>query len=157
MKKVLFVCLGNICRSPAAEGIFIEMLKKEGLVNKVQVDSAGTSAYHAGEPADHRMQEHAQRRGYPLPSKSRQIRFPEDFLRFDFILAMDKSNLSNLKALDASADYHDKIKLITDYRKDMDWDHVPDPYFGGDSGFELVLDILEESCREFLHKEFLTK
>ena len=99
MRSVLFVCLGNICRSPAAEGIFSTMAEQRNLRKRLTIDSAGTSGYHRGEPADERMRKHAQKRGYRLLSRSRPFLHPEDFERFDYILAMDDSNYENLRAL----------------------------------------------------------
>lgn len=152
MKKILFVCLGNICRSPAAEGIFEEMINSQGREHEFEVDSAATSAHHIGELADPRMREHAANRGLQLKSRARQIRFPTDFERFDHILVMDDSNLRDVLKLDRDHHFQNKIQKITDYCSRHKVSKVPDPYFGGEEGFELVLDILEDACRGFLKK-----
>lgn len=149
-KKVLFVCLGNICRSPAAEGVFLHLVNQRSLAAQFLIDSAGTSGYHQGEPADKRMREHALKRGYDLTSKSRQIQ-KEDIVVFDHIIVMDDKNLKNVQAM-ADAEYQHKIEKLTDYSKKFDIDHVPDPYFGGPKGFEHVLDIVEDACANLLDK-----
>ena len=153
MKKisVLFVCLGNICRSPAAEAIFINLIEKKGLNDRFIVDSAGTGSWHIGKKADSRMRFSAERRGLNILSIARQIN-TKDFENFNYILAMDNSNLKNindLKNRNYSSDFA-SIKKIQDFRsvfKDLE---VPDPYFGGDEGFDHVLDILEDSGSCFL-------
>lgn len=151
MYKILFVCLGNICRSPSAEGVFKHLVEKNNIANKFFVDSAGTAAYHTGENADHRMRKHALNRGIDLTSRARQIQ-KADLEEFDFILCMDRSNLNNVKALDLSNQYSKKIKLMTDYAKELSYNEVPDPYYGGSQGFELVLDILEDACNGLLEE-----
>lgn len=147
--KILFVCLGNICRSPAGEGIMKKMVKKEALSDKVEIDSAGTSGYHAGTPADSRMKKHALARGYTLDSLSRRFKY-EDFERFDIILAMDDNNYRDLTEIARTLEDKNKIKRITDYSSKMHYDHVPDPYYEGSDGFELVMDILEDACSGLL-------
>ncbi|MCO4755690.1 MAG: low molecular weight phosphotyrosine protein phosphatase [Bacteriovoracaceae bacterium] len=150
MTKILFVCLGNICRSPAAEGVFLALLERENIKYKFEIDSAGTSGYHAGEAADERMIESAKRRGIHLPSRSRQL-IKEDFDHFDYVVVMDDSNLKNSEKL-APQEHHHKIIKITDYSSDkFGPDHVPDPYYGGTQGFELVLDLLEDCCHNLLN------
>lgn len=149
MKKILFVCLGNICRSPAAEGVFLTILKKRGLSHAFIVDSAGTSGYHDGEWPDERMIKQALKRSVVLPTQSRKI-LKEDLLNFDFILCMDQSNVNNVLKLDPENLYSSKIKLFTDYRKDMNYHFVPDPYFGTLSDFDLVLDIVTDASIGFL-------
>lgn len=152
MKKILFVCLGNICRSPAAEGIFKKMIQTHQLTDQVMCDSAGLIDTHEGERADERMRHHAHKRGYDLTSLSRPIRYPEDFNEFDHILCMDDSNMRGLRQKDHLQKYHLKIQKITDFCQIHNTHHVPDPYYGGDEGFELVLDILEDACSEIIKK-----
>ena len=146
MKKLLFVCLGNICRSPAAEGVMKTLLKNQKMDDKVLVDSCGTSAYHEGERADHRMRTHATQRGYELDSLARGFRDEQDFEVFDYILTMDDSNYQKIVALDKAGKYKNKIIKVTDFCKKVDAVDVPDPYYGGPEGFENVLDILEDAC-----------
>ncbi|NQZ01586.1 MAG: low molecular weight phosphotyrosine protein phosphatase [Bdellovibrionales bacterium] len=149
--KVLFVCLGNICRSPAAEGIFINMVQSEGLQDSFQIDSAGTGAWHEGEPADGRMREHAKQRGYELPSIARQFK-TSDFKEFDYILTMDNMNFEDVIALADNQQEKDKVRKMVSFCKVHDVPGVPDPYHGGDDGFRLVMDILEDGCSELLKK-----
>ncbi len=153
MKKisVLFVCLGNICRSPAAEAIFINLLEKKGLTDSFCVDSAGTGHWHIGKKADSRMRIAAERRDINILSRARQIT-TQDFQQFNYILAMDDSNfrnIQNLKNRSSSTDYA-SIKKIQNFRSFFNEEEVPDPYFGGDEGFDHVLDILEDSVSGFL-------
>jgi len=145
-KKILFVCLGNICRSPAADGVMRKMC--EGL--PVEIDSAGTAGYHIGELADSRMRSHAAKRGYPLTHRARQFDPAKDFERFDLILAMDKNNMRDLQSMDGKNQYGHKLKMMTDYSQTMKVTEVPDPYYGGPEGFEHVLDILEDACKGLL-------
>ena len=150
-KKILFVCLGNICRSPAAEGIFIQKIKDRDLENLFFVDSAGTGGWHVGNLADPRMREAALSRGIELKSRSRKID-TKDLYEFDHILVMDKDNLTAVKSL-INDDVHlvnSKIKLILSYSKKSQLDEVPDPYFGGQNGFEEVLDLLDEAINELI-------
>ena len=150
MKKVVFVCLGNICRSPSAEAVFNGIIKKHGLENNIACDSAGTISYHVGESADARMQRHARRRGYTLTSISRQINPAVDFETFDFVIGMDESNIRDLQRLDSDGAYQHKIKKMTEFCQTCDEENVPDPYYGGEAGFERVLDILEDACEGLL-------
>ena len=149
MTKVLFVCLGNICRSPAAEAVFLKLLESRGLEKDYEVDSAGTSAYHAGEKADSRMISEAQKRSISVPSISRKF-IEEDFELFDRIIVMDDSNLKNVAKLDPEKQFMHKVSKLTHYSSNPDLDLVPDPYFGGQDGFALVLDILEDCCSNLL-------
>ena len=149
MKKLLFVCLGNICRSPSAEGIMKKLVKDAGLENEIYVDSAGTSGWHEGELPDARMRIFAKQRGYTLDSRSRLVR-STDFDNFDLILAMDDTNFHTLKKSARTASADRKVHRITDFRKHLNHDRVPDPYYGGDEGFNLVIDILEDACEGLL-------
>lgn len=149
--KILFVCLGNICRSPLAEGVMIQYLYKEGLDKSVKVDSAGISGYHQGELPDARMRAHATRRGYNLTSLSRQVK-SEDFDMFDYIIGMDDCNIDALNELAPSPEAQKKIHRITDFCQNILADHVPDPYYGGASGFENVIDIVEDACLGLLSR-----
>lgn len=142
--KLLFVCLGNICRSPTAEGVMKSLCHKSSL--KWEIDSAGTSGHHVGEPADERMRSHALERGYNLESRSRKFDPHRDFEYFDRIIVMDELNLRDIKNLDSEGKYTDKIKLMTEYCSKFEASKVPDPYYGGSEGFELVLDIVEDAC-----------
>jgi protein-tyrosine phosphatase len=149
MINILFVCLGNICRSPSGEGVFKALVKSEGLEKHFFVDSAGISAYHVGEPADNRMRKHAALRSIKLTSQSRKFNH-KDFDKFDYILAMDRNNYHDILSIDKAGVSGDKVCMMTDFSdlyKNMD---VPDPYYGGDEGFENVLDLLDESCRGLL-------
>lgn len=143
--KVLFVCLGNICRSPAAEGILKQMVEDKGLQDKIEVDSAGTSGYHNGELPDQRMRQHAKRRGYNLNSLSRKFT-SNDFDSFDLILTMDDSNYDNLMRLSPDLESQDKVHRMVEFSEKYQHDHIPDPYYSGFEGFELVLDLLEDAC-----------
>ena len=149
MKKILFVCLGNICRSCTAEEIMRTILHREGLDKSTIVDSAGLISYHQGEQADPRMRAHASRRGYHITHLSRPVRM-SDFEEFDLILGMDDSNISRLHELAPSIEVEEKIHRITEYCNRTMTGHVPDPYYGGAQGFENVIDILEDACEGLL-------
>lgn len=155
--NILFVCLGNICRSPSAEAVMNAIIKREGLEDEIKVDSAGILAWHAGEPSDSRMKAHAADRGYELTSISRQINPKKDFEKFDAIIAMDYENMRDLRSLDPENKYNDKLYMMTGFCKSIPADSVPDPYYGGDSGFENVLDILEDACEGLLERIKTTK
>lgn len=150
MVNILFVCLGNICRSPMAEGLFLHHLGKEGLKDQVGVDSAGTGGWHVGAPADRRMREVAAAHHVTLPSLARKVRL-SDFEEFDYILAMDRSNLTDLEELAASAP-QSKAELILMRHFDAEAPdaEVPDPYYGGAEGFEAVFQMLDRSTRTLL-------
>ena len=142
--SILFVCMGNICRSPTAEGIFRHMLAKKNISDNFELDSAGTHAYHIGAAPDSRAQATAVARGIDLSDlKGRKVEF-SDFEQFDFVLAMDKDNYSILKEM-CPPDKYQKLNLFLDFAKDLDIEEVPDPYYGGTGGFEKVFDMLEQA------------
>ena len=140
--RVLFVCMGNICRSPTAEGMLRNVLAVHGERIAIEVDSAGTHDYHSGEPPDRRAIAAARRRGIDLSGLRARTVADDDFARFDLILAMDRDNLDQLQRR-APAEYRQRIKLVMDYAPDAYTREVPDPYYGGSKGFEEVLDLLE--------------
>jgi protein-tyrosine phosphatase len=155
--KVLFVCMGNICRSPTAEGVFAQLLAQQGLTDYIQADSAGTHAYHIGNPPDPRSQQTALQRGIDI-SKLRARRFTgDDFQEFDYVLAMDSENYENLsEACPPEARY--KLKMFLEFAPHMNELDVPDPYYGGALGFERVLDLVEaasEGLVEHIRKSHL--
>lgn len=143
VKNILFVCLGNICRSPSAEAVMRKLAKDREIALKI--DSAGIIGYHAGEPADARMKTHAVKRGYILTSTSRQV-VPGDFDSFDMIIGMDDQNIQDLIKIAPTNEAISKISKMTDYCANSDYSTIPDPYYGGADGFELVLDLLEDAC-----------
>lgn len=148
--KILFVCLGNICRSPAAEGIMQSLVDDAGLSDRFVIDSAGTGHYHVGDLPDSRMRAHARRRGYELTHICCQIRV-SDFDDFDLIVGMDADNIRNLKHLAPTVEAESKIVPMAEYLpRTMHYDHIPDPYYEGAEGFELVLDLLENACAHLL-------
>lgn len=149
--NILFVCMGNICRSPTAEGVFRAMAQRLGLGERVTADSAGTHAYHAGEPPDQRAQMAASKRGYDL-SDIRARRVDEnDFFQFDLIIAMDQDNLQQLEGA-RPRDAATPVELFLDYAAEAKLTDVPDPYYGGLRGFERVLDLVEDASQGLLHK-----
>ncbi len=148
--KVLFVCLGNICRSPAAQGVMQRLIDERGLTERFFLDSAGTYGGHAGELPDRRMRVHAQRRGYNLTHRSRRVTC-SDFEDFDLIVSMDASNRYNLENMAATVEESQKIVMMADYIRHYEhYDHIPDPYYEGAEGFELVLNLLEDACEVLL-------
>ena len=149
--SVLFVCMGNICRSPTAHGVFRKLVRDEGLEQQIAIDSAGTHAYHVGQPPDSRAQATASRRNIDLSDlRGRQVEV-EDFHRFDYILAMDRENLEILSRL-CPAGNEDKLRLFMDFATDYGIDEVPDPYYGGEQGFERVFDMVEAASRGLLEE-----
>ncbi len=147
--KVLFVCMGNICRSPTAEGVFTQLINDQQLEDYFRIDSAGTHAYHIGDAPDLRSQKAARERGVDLSHlKARKVTYG-DFEDFDYILAMDEDNYSILMAA-CPEPYQDKIRYFLDYAKHLGVREVPDPYYGGHNGFERVLDLIEEAATGFL-------
>ncbi len=151
--KILFVCLGNICRSPAAEGVFLHLLNQRNLNDQFVVDSAGTGNWHVGHPADRRMSDAARRRGIHLPSRARQIEL-NDLEEFDLVLTMDDDNLQAVTGLarEAGSRATARIKPMLSYGKQQSESEVPDPYYGGDAGFDHVLDLLEDACEALLNE-----
>jgi len=147
--QVLFVCMGNICRSPMAEGVFRRRVKERAGHLSIQIDSAGTHGYHVGGPPDERAQSAAARRGVNIGRLSARRVDTADFDRFDYILAMDTDNLEFLLDL-ADPEYHSKIRLFLDYSAERQGGEVPDPYYGGPTGFERVLDLIEEASAGLL-------
>jgi protein-tyrosine phosphatase len=146
MTRILFVCMGNICRSPTAEGVTSKILINNRLESIIKVDSAGTHGYHIGEPPDPRTRKAAMKRGIDLSGLRARKVVPEDFERFDLLLAMDHDNLALLKR-GARPEHHAKLGLFMSYASRFDTDEVPDPYYGGEQGFELVLDMAEDAAR----------
>jgi protein-tyrosine phosphatase len=147
--RVLFVCMGNICRSPTAQGIFRKLLERQGLQVLVETDSAGTHAYHVGEPPDHRAQETAMRRGIDLGDlRARRVE-KGDFERFDYVLAMDRDNYDILRSI-CPPDHAEKLILFMDFAPHLETREVPDPYYGGARGFEQVFDMAEAAAEGLL-------
>jgi protein-tyrosine phosphatase len=148
--KLLFVCLGNICRSPSAENIMNHLVEQAGISDSILCDSAGTSSYHIGSPPDRRMNAAAvSKLGIELCGHARQFQ-KSDFQEFDLILAMDKSNYENILHLDPSGEYHHKVRLMCDFCTRHTLTEVPDPYYGGIEGFNQVIDLLVDACEGLL-------
>lgn len=147
--KICFVCLGNICRSPTAEGVFQHIVNERGLESYFYVDSAGTSAYHIGEPANSKSQWVANQQGIQLRSNARRFE-RTDIEEFDLILAMDHENLRNIKQLNGNSEYSEKIKLLREFDPEPDDKAVPDPYYGGMDGFQNVFDVIKRSSESLL-------
>lgn len=147
--RLLFVCLGNICRSPAADGVMRDVVEKAGLSARIEIDSAGTEGWHSGKLPDQRMRQAASTRGITLDHRARQFK-AVDLERFDLILAMDRDNERNIRALDRESRHAAKIRLFCDFCTDHSEREVPDPYYGGPEGFEHVLDLIEDGCEGLL-------
>jgi len=148
--RVLFVCLGNICRSPAAENIMNHLIQQANLQDQIVCDSAGTSAYHIGNPPDRRMTQAATNRGLAMTGSARQFS-REDFEKFDLILAMDWDNHEAITQLDREGQYSHKVKMMCEFCRDSHDREVPDPYYGGSDGFKYVLDLLTDACGGLLN------
>jgi protein-tyrosine phosphatase len=149
MVRVLFVCLGNICRSPTAEGVFRQVVRQASLADYIDIDSAGTHAYHIGDPPDRRAQAAAARRGVDLSGLRGRQATPRDIEEFDYVLAMDRENLQNLQAICPSG-LETKLRLFLEFAGERVEQEVPDPYFGGESGFDRVLDMIEDAAQGLL-------
>ena len=149
MVKILFVCMGNICRSPTAHGVFRALVEEEGLADVIVIDSAGTHAYHVGEPPDQRAQRTAQRRGIKLADLRARRVTEEDFRAFDYVVAMDQENFMSLSSL-CPEGMHEKLHLFMDFAPDLRTREVPDPYYGGPGGFERVFDLVDAAARGLL-------
>ncbi|HUF82291.1 MAG TPA: low molecular weight protein-tyrosine-phosphatase [Burkholderiales bacterium] len=149
--KVLFVCMGNICRSPTAEGVFKRQVREAGLADRVLSDSAGTHDYHVGEAPDPRAQSAALRRGYDLSELCGRQISRRDFSEFDYVLVMDEANLRQLKRL-CPPEHAGKVKLLMEFARNAKVREVPDPYYGGTRGFEEVLDMVEDASRGLLEQ-----
>ncbi|HJO72528.1 MAG: low molecular weight protein-tyrosine-phosphatase [Rhodospirillales bacterium] len=147
--NVVFVCLGNICRSPTAEGVFRAVVERHGLDRRIGIDSAGTGAYHVGEPADQRAQAAARRRGFDLSAIRARKATKGDFKRFDYVLAMDRQNHAALSRICPPGEEH-RLSLFLDYAPQLGQRDVPDPYYGAGDGFELVLDLIEAASEGLL-------
>jgi protein-tyrosine phosphatase len=149
--KILFVCMGNICRSPTAEGVTRTFAERNGVYESFEFDSAGTHGYHVGSPPDARTRKAASQRGYDLSQlRARQVN-PYDFVRFDRILAMDHDNLALLRQA-CPPEHHGKLGLFLEFATRFPEDEVPDPYYGGEEGFELVLDLIEDAAKGLLER-----
>ncbi len=147
--RICFVCLGNICRSPTAEGIFQHLVNERGLSDRFYIDSAGTSAWHIGEPANSKSQQVANKHGVKLLSRARAFD-TRDFEEFDLILAMDEQNHKDILSLDPRGTHHHKVRMMRDFDPQPDDPSVPDPYFGGMDGFQNVFDVLHRSSARLL-------
>lgn len=151
-QRILFVCLGNICRSPAAEAMMQMLVERNGLADRVVLDSAGTYGGHSGERSDARMRHAAAARGINITHRARQVR-EEDFERFDMIIAMDDNNYEALFRLAPDREAQQRIYRFREFlRHNLNWSYIPDPYYEGHEGFELVLDLLEDGCSTLLEK-----
>jgi len=151
MVKVLFVCMGNICRSPTAHGVFEHLVREASLDKRIEIDSAGTHAYHVGEQPDKRAQATALNRGFDLSSQRARRVKEADFEYYDYVIAMDNDNLANLHAICPRA-LRDRVTLFLGYADDVKEEEVPDPYYGGSKGFERVLDMVESAADGLLNE-----
>ena len=150
--SVLFICLGNICRSPAAQAVMQRMVDERGLTDRFFIDSAGIGGWHIGDLPDKRMRVHARPRGYELTHRARKVH-SADFEDFDLIVGMDAANVDDLCSMAATIEQQDKVVMMGDYiRQYPNYDYVPDPYYEGSEGFELVLDLLEDACDNLLNR-----
>ena len=150
--SVLFICLGNICRSPAAQAVMQAMVDERGLTDRFFIDSAGIGGWHIGDLPDKRMRVHARPRGYELTHRARKVN-SADFEDFDLIVGMDAGNVDDLRSLATTIEQEKKVVMMGDYiRQYPNYDYVPDPYYEGSEGFELVLDLLEDSCDNLLNR-----
>lgn len=149
MVKVLFVCMGNICRSPTAEGVFQHKVKQAGLQDQISIDSAGTHAYHVGNPPDGRAQQAAIKRDIDLSTQRARRVTEDDFVNFDYVIAMDESNKEDLLAI-CPGGYEERVQLFLQYSDDPA-NEVPDPYYGQGRGFEIVLDLVEDAAEGLLN------
>ncbi|MGF1536699.1 MAG: low molecular weight protein-tyrosine-phosphatase [Elainellaceae cyanobacterium] len=147
--KILFVCLGNICRSPSAEGIMNHLIQEQGLQGKIQCDSAGTSSYHVGSAPDSRMTLAAKQRGIALSGRARQFT-AEDFDAFDLIVAMDQANYRDILRMDPNETHSEKVRQMCEFASQHSDPEVPDPYYGGSDGFSHVVDLLLDACQGLL-------
>lgn len=143
--RILMICMGNICRSPTAEGVLRRLIEQNGLSSLIEVESAGTHGYHVGECPDRRAQQAALKRGYDLSALRARKVTREDFEKFDLVLAMDRENLANLLEICPPSERL-KVRLFLSYAEEVDVDEVPDPYYGGPAGFERVLDLVERAA-----------
>jgi protein-tyrosine phosphatase len=150
MIHVLFVCLGNICRSPAAEAIFARQVREAGLQDRIRCDSCGTGDYHLGESPDARMTRHLRGRGYPVDHRARQFRPQDDFSRFTLLVTMDGRNHADLLALASDPESAGRVVRMTDFCRELSAPEIPDPYYGGEDGFARVIDLLEDACAGLL-------
>lgn len=150
--SILFICLGNICRSPAAQAVMQRLVDERGLTERFYIDSAGIGGWHIGDLPDKRMRVHARPRGYELTHRARRVQ-ASDFEDFDLIVGMDAANVDDLCSLSATIEQQNKVQMMGDYiRQYPNYDYVPDPYYEGSEGFELVLDLLEDACDNLLNR-----
>ncbi len=149
--NILFVCMGNICRSPLAHGRFAHLVRESGLESRITVDSAGTHAYHVGEPPDPRSQQTAMHRGIDISEQHARKVSLADFETYDYLLAMDRDNLAILQSL-APAEHNHKVRLFLEFAPELEEQEVPDPYYGGQSGFERVYDLIDAASQGLLQE-----